>query len=308
MRSATSLVLALAYLAPLSVQAQDTAPATPTTQCANLAAGFTQLERLPTTKIEDIKDGCRITDAAINLGPYTRWRIAEAQLTGRGLVDALAAKKLPEDFNLTLTGLRLSPNLPEAKATSYLVENQQVPYNAHFAYQWDKATNTLSLDDISIHGPRIGLASLSARLTGLTQMPERLDSPADLSAASIENVTMTLNNHGVFQSMLLAPLIGLLPPDEDPRPTIAASQATLTTAIAALSETVANAASKVALTELIREFPAPTGIYQVSIDAPKPIPVSSLLAPDKLAALTSLVSSLVVTASHQPPSGPMRAD
>jgi len=308
MRSATSLVLALACLAPLSAQAQDAAPASSSTSCPDLIATFPQIERSATTTVEDIKDGCRIADAAINLGPYTRWRVAEAQLTGRDLVDALAAKKLPEDFNLTLTGLRLSPNLPEAKATSYLIENQQVPYNAHFAYQWDKATNKLSLDDISIHGPRIGLASLSARLTGLPQMPERLDSPADLSAASIENVTMTLNNHGVFQSMLLAPLIGLLPPDEDPRPAIAAHQASLTTAIAALPETVANVASKAALTELAGEFPAPTGIYQISIDAPRPVPVSALLAPGQLAAITSLISSLVITASHQPPSGPMISD
>ena len=297
MRSAISLALAALCLAPaFGASAEET----PAAKCAALASNFPQLEQTSRTEVTDIKDGCQILDATFNFGTYVRWHVAELKITGRGLTEAVAAQRLPEDLNLTLTGLRFAPNVG-GQTSNYILEIQQVPFDAHLAYQWNAETKTLSLDDLSISGQRIGLASVSARVSGLAEMPREVGTIADFANAGIENVTLTLNNYGVFQSMLAPPLIGLLPPDEDPRPTIANYQAMLTTSLAALPETVANAASKAVLTQLIADFPAPTGIYQLSIDAQKPVPISSLTG-NEVAALTSLVSSLVLTATHQPPS------
>lgn len=287
----------------LSAQADDQAQK-PVTDCAGLLANFpAAITIMPDSVVEPVADGCHATNIFITAGgAYARWRVADARVTGKDLFTAIGANRMPEALEVSLngTGLAIANGRP---VTEYIMQVTQTPYNVHLAYRWDHASHDLVLDDLSLKGPRFGGIAFSGTAKDVTHMP-KLDGAADEDAKlfSLSKLSARLDNRGVFEGMVVVPLVSMLPPDEDPRPAIAQMQQMASGFIAMLPETVASADSKAALKDFIAAFPHPAGVYQFGIESKQPIPAEKILdGADHPQALAPLLGQLTVSATHVAP-------
>jgi hypothetical protein len=270
------------------------------TDCAGLFDSLDLLKRGPQTSIEDTATGCIITNVYFG-SSYSRTAIGQITLDTDDLFGAIAGHSRPAKLELSVTDIRVSPEMADSPVTAYVLETQQAPFDLHLAYSWDEASGDFDLDDLSMTMPTLGSITLKARLAGVTDMPEALDSPADFARGNIEKLSLTLDNRGLFTAFAVPVLVGNLPYDEDPRPAIATAQQAITTFIAALPDTQIDQASKAVLTRFVADFPKPNGFYHVEIAAKdQPVPLEGLLDFNGPTDLIGLLSKFTLTAEFKP--------
>ncbi len=295
--------LAVAFLCiatswPAAAQQQKS----PVTDCAGLLARAAPLvEVTPESKIEPIETGCRATNIFFSQSAYSRWKVAELTVAGKDLFASITADRLPETLEVSLTGLHVSLNTGTS-LSKYVMEVIQLPYDIHLAYQWDRARQELTVSDFSLKGPRFGSVAISAAVSGVSKMPGLSSQPEEVAKqASLRKLSFKLFNRGVFETVIVMPLISALPHDQDPKPAIERYRSMATTFVDSLPETVATDDSKTALKTFVAEFPHPAGRYQVDIEAKQPVAVADLAgAAADPQALSALLSRFTLSAHHEP--------
>ena len=297
MRFLARAPLALAVLvAPAAARDEQPAPK----DCTSLFDSLGILNRGPQTIIEDRASGCTITNVYFG-SSYSRFAIGQITLDADDLFGAVAGHSRPARLELSVTGIHIAPEMPDSPVTAYILEAQQTPYDLHLAYRWDQASGNFDLDDLSMTMPGLGSVALTARLAGVTDMPEELETPADFARGNIEKLTLALDNRGLFTAFAVPILVGNLPYDEDPRPAIATAQEAVTTIISALPDTQIDASSKAVLTRFVADFPKPNGFYRVEVTpSGKPVPLEGLLDFNDPADLPGLLGKFTLSAAFKP--------
>lgn len=270
------------------------------TDCTSLFDSLGMLDRSPQTNIEDTTTGCTVTNVYFGAS-YSRTAIGQITLDADDLFDAIAGHSRPAKLELSVTNIRVSPDMADSPVTAYILETQQAPFDLHLAYSWDEASGDFDLDDLSMTMPALGNITLKARLAGVTDMPEALESPTDFARGNIEKLSLTLDNRGLFTAFAVPVLVGNLPYDEDPRPAIATAQQAITTFITALPDTQIDANSKAILTRFVADFPKPNGFYHLEIAAKdQAVPLEGLLDFNSPTDLIGLLSKFTLTAEFKP--------
>jgi len=246
--------------------------------------------------VEAVENGCQFTDLVADFDTYNRWHIGKAVVAGTDILAAFEAKALPPMLEVSLEDVVFSPELGDG-VSQYIIEAQQVGFSAHLAYHWDEAAGLVSVDDLSLTGPHIGHGALSMRMH-LEQLPAL--SEEGPPAGSIETLSITLDNEGLFETMMVPFLVGSLPYGDDPRPAIAKYQAAIVKAIAALPDETLDEDGKSAAVHFVESFPHPTGRYEFGFSADEPIGVAALASINTIPGLLRLLPDLTMTASHVP--------
>lgn len=289
--------LAIATTSPATAQAPATA-SPPPADCQSLVAGFDMIETSAETVIEDIENGCRITNFHLNAGSYMRYRAERLELTAPDFFVAASAFRPFAALDLTLTGLRPSPDAG-GPLTTYIIEMQSAPLDARISYRWDEAAQTLDLSELSLRNADFGGFTLSGHLSGIVFDREALDSPANWPGA-LDRLTLTLHDGRFFTAFAAPAILGLLPYDADPRPLIVSYQAAATAFVDGLPEASVSEASKAALRRFITDFPHPRGEYELGIDTEKGLPLTDLFDGNP-AGLVAILAKISVTATHLAP-------
>lgn len=271
------------------------------TDCTSLFDNLGMLKRDAQTSIADTATGCIITNVYFGAS-YSRTAIGQITLDADDLFGAIAGHSRPAKLELSVTNIRVSPDMADSPVTAYILETQQAPFDLHLAYSWDEASGDFDLDDLSMTMPTLGSITLKARLAGVTDMPEALDSPADFARGNIEKLSLTLDNRGLFTAFAVPVLVGNLPYNEDPRPAIASAQQAITSFITALPDAQINASSKAVLTRFVSDFPKPNGFYHVeTVAKDQAVPLEGLLDFNSPANLIGLLSKFTLSAEFKEP-------
>ena len=297
MRCLALAPLALALLAaPAWAQVEEPVP----TDCTSLFDTLGMLTRGPDSRIEDTATGCVVTNTYFGAS-YSRTAIGQITLEVDDLFGAIAGHSRPARLELSVTNIRVSPEMDESPLTAYLLETQQAPFDLHLAYFWDEASGDFNLDDLSMTMPALGSLTIKARLAGVSDIPDAPAEPTDYLRGNVEKLSLTLDNRGLFTAFAVPVLVGNLPYDEDPRPAIAATQKTIIALIEAQPESQINASSKAALTRFVNDFPKPNGFYQFEITPiGAPVSLESLIAPnDDMVGLLELLARFNLSAEFK---------
>lgn len=294
-----SLLLLSCLSAPMTAAAQDTPPVT---DCPGLVQRLSpSVEIGPDSSIDPITDGCHVRDIYLAQSQYVRWRVADLRVTGEALFEAATAGRMPEQLDLTVTGAQLAPaGVPAAQ--SYVMEVVQTRYDLHLAYQWDAESHDFIVDDLTIKDARSGAMSLKGALSNLSELPAMGKKPPEnAKQTAIRSLNLRLDNNGIFESLVVTPMISQMTGDEDPRTRVPQYQAAATSFVETLPDAVADGESKTALKTFIADFPHPAGPYEINIVAKTPITMAELAGAANPVALTGLLSRITISATHQPP-------
>lgn len=304
MPSFSRLALAFSCIAlPLSASISSIAWAAeqkkPVTDCMSLLQQAGTIETGPDSKIEPIADGCHAANIHVSQSKYTRWRVADARITGKDLLESIGAGRMPETLDVSLKGAAVDIDIG-SPALRYSNEVMQMPYDVHLAYRWDGTSHDLVFDDFSVKAPPLGEMSFSAAVANVGEMPKVAGPTAfALAITSVRSLSAHVDNHGLFEKMVVPVIIARLPRDKDPRPAITGLQQTAISFVEALPEAVAPAESKTALKSFIGEFPHPSGLYHVDIKPKHPVPGIEIIdAAKEPQVLSGLLEKLTIAANH----------
>jgi len=263
------------------------------TSCSELFGFVGLAERGDDTVIDDISDGCRITNFYVGTSDYQRYRVAALSVTAPGLFEAFAADLPPASAEIVATGIALAPRIDPV--FEYLMEVQNQPFDAHLSYRWDDTAGTLELRDIGISSPLLGRLAFSATISGVGAEEFAEARTGMTPAIVLKAMEVTLDNGMVFESFVLPSLISLLPPDQDPRPAIALYQQQTLALLSGLPDSLIDKASKAAIAGFIESFPRPKGEYVVAVTSEAGIGFDDL---EPLLSLLEQPGTITIRASH----------
>ena len=295
MRALGLLALALPLLSQPSL-AELPVKTEPLADCAALLASIPDVRTSEDTSIEDIDGGCRATNLSFAETAYVHFRVDEVTLLSPDLLDRFPSGKLFVAAELTVKGLRAVPQTG-SPLQDYIISLTSTDIDLHLAYKTDPAELTGDVD-FELSAGKLGRLALSARLSDVDPGNVEMADVTDFTA-TIDHLGASLEDSGLFASFFAPPILGVLPPDEDPRPTIAATQETVIATLSQVPEPMLSSQSLAALSALIRAFPKPEGRWTVSIDSETGLSLD-LLRSGGPAALAAVAEGIRITATGAP--------
>jgi hypothetical protein len=245
------------------------APPPPT--CEAYFAKLSDFASDPKTRIEAIPGGCALNNAHLPIGSRQRVTVDRLTVTGPDLLRAAAEHRLPVALTLEAHGLRIVPVI-DNRTIAYIVKVQQRPFDGRLRYEWDKAGKQFHLRELSVQSERMGRLSLAvdADLDDIRKLNR--DTPAQAAEGlGLRRIRIDFDNKAIMEGFLVAPLVTALGPVDDPEVAVEARKAKLVQQIAALAASVADAGAKQALTGFVKDFPHPTGHFEVELNYDKPL-------------------------------------
>lgn len=296
----TLILAALAALIATPALAQNPdKKSAPPTDCSALVAWLDIVETSPETVIEDVPGGCRMTDFFVDMGSYVRYRADELVLTAPDLFEAVAAMRPFAEAELTVSGLRLSPDTG-SPLTTYIIEMQSAPLDARVSYRWDAAAETVDLTELSVKSVDFGGGfSVSGAFSGIVFDPARLEDISQWPGA-IDRLNLTLDDGRFFTAYAAPAVLGLLPYDADPRPLIETYKQAATAFIDGLPDASVGPDSKAALRRFVADFPQPRGSYTLDLSADPGLPFVDIAVDDPMQ-VVALLARLAIVAGHTEP-------
>lgn len=300
-----ALFAASCLFAPLAAVAQEQPAAPKALVVTDCESFFKRLaffnDSADHEKAEPIDGGCRGTDLYFESNSNNRWSFEEVRVTGEGLFEAANENRFPDVMTATITGMRSSyvvssPNL------AYRLQAMQRPNSMHLSYRWDRQSRDLVLHDFTWKHSEYGSLSLKGNMANLRDLPPiNGRRPQDSEQMTINNISVRLDNRGLFERLVVSDLISKLPDDKDPKPVITQYQASATAFIDALPDTVAGADSRAVLKTFVTSFPNPVGVYEMSVETQPPVSLAEVIKAKDPVVLMNLFSQVKVSASHEPP-------
>lgn len=299
-----SLFAATCLFIPVKAVAQEPPAAEQVhvvTDCDSLLKRFgSTIEMGADSKVEPIDGGCHIHNIHIAVSRFVRWKLPDLRVTGADLFDAATAQRMPVALEVSVKRAAMIPS-GVSPAQTYTMEVMQPGYDAHVSYAWNPESRDFALDDFTLTVPGAGSFSINGGLSNLSELPAlEKKPPEDAKQAAIKTLSIKLENHDLFQTLIVPLLIGLIPEGEDPRVLVPRYQMAATVFIDGLPETVADADSKSALKAFVAHFPRPAGTYDMSVETQPPIRMEEWQGAADPAVLTGLINRMKISASHQP--------
>lgn len=302
MRFSTILATTLVLAAPSAALAQaDKKAPKPAANCTELLRSLDVIEATAETVIEDVANGCTVSNAYIGFGSYNRFRLGELTLQSPDLFTNYASGSLPQELELHIAGFQIAPDTGNL-LNNYIFEVQAEPLDIHLAYRWDKQSGDLELADFSVTANDYGAIRLAGRVSGFNFDPDNMDDLTEIPGA-FDQLVLQVENAQFFSAMLVPSMLGFLPYDEDPRPLIASYQQAAIAFVNGLPQSSISDDSKAALNTFIESFPQPRGDYTLELRADPGLPFSTLDV-DDLTALLPLLANLQLAVTHAPSDQP----
>ena len=300
-----SAAAALAAVAGIALPAWAApVPADPVQRCRDLIPMIRATEEAPTVgKVTPVGDsGCRYADLKITISQYQGW------VVGSLTVDRIDFKRfyterMPITLSVRAEGIRFfAPAMPPA--TTYQMNLVQKPVEVSFDYDYDPATNVLTVRDATFRGERIGHITVTAALRGLNLdkvATDRVAEPATMAGLSLQSLTVDFDNQGMFEGYALLPLLSALPEGEtDPEGAVAAAKMQAMAGLVVLAAAGVPPGSVDAIGRFIQAMPEPRGPFRLSVAPQPPVALAELagLESGDPTSLAALVKRLNLTASY----------
>ena len=268
--AATTLFLATAALLPLSTQAWAEDPAASCRQALTTLLPRDLTDLIGKVEVSALGGArCRYSDLALTPSVTLAIHIREVDVDF-GDFGALRPQTLPPRLTVTVRGLRIQPNIPNA-LTRYYLAHVGHPFELRLDYETDARERRLTLKSFSASSPALGRFSLSAEIDGVDlSAPPEADRLA--ATAALGGVRIHFVNRQMIQNMLLMPLMTALP-DAQEQPERA--MATLKAAVLAgvMLDSSLDPASKQALDAFVAAFPDNKGALDVILAPKVPVPL-----------------------------------
>jgi hypothetical protein len=243
--------------------------------CKALADRLLAERMTPATKVIEDGPGCVVTKLKFAMGQYRGWTVDRLTVSGPDFRKLGKGKPFPTALRVEAQGVRFAPDVDDSHSR-YLIQAQQHPFDARLSYDWDKATRRLHLRELALDDPRTGLIELSMD-ADLDDLDTRTTPPAPKDFG-IRHVRMVIDNNGLFEGMLLPPVLAMIPSDQDPAVEIPKAQARELAQIRKLPSSVIDEASKAALSRFVNDFPHPKGRVEIDQTFDTPLRLEDLQA------------------------------
>lgn len=286
-----------------------TAEAAPIPKGCDFLKGLLDKAVTPQSKVEMVEGGCHITDVQIKMGTYQSWMIADLTVARLEGWDRTSAR-LPSHIKLAARGIRFFPQVGNSH-TRYQLALTQKPFDVRLDAGFDLASRQVFIHELALESPWIGHigfeveASIAPDEAGAPEQPSLRDMKGGLR---ISHTRVVLDNRTLFESMLMPMVIAMIPPDDDPAEVIPKWQKKAEASLRTLPDSLIDAASRDALIRFTRDFPHPTGHFDLDVRLLKPVGLGELKPgkkgdnPLKGAKLTAVYDT--PAASAQPAPGP----
>lgn len=279
-------------------------PADPVQRCRDLIPMIRATEEPPVVgKVTPVGDaGCRYSDLQLTVSRYQGWTIGSLTLD-RIDFKRFYTDRVPLTLSLRAEGIRFTaPAMPAASA--YQMKLVQKPVEVSFDYDYDAATDVLTIRDATFRGDTIGHITVTAALRGLNLdkvAADRVPEPETLAGLSLQSLTVDFDNQGMLEGYALLPALSALPNGEtDPEGAVAAAKTQAMAGLVVLAAAGVPPESVDAIGRFIQAMPQPRGPFRLSV-APQPALALAELAQVESgdpAKLMALVKRLNLTASY----------
>lgn len=199
------------------------------------------------------------------------WRLEglEALTSGAGVLT----------FDAVLTDLRLSPRTTD-RWVSYMLaqQNRRNTIDATFNASWDFTAGTLEITSLDIDLPGDNRVTFTQSVSGATASLLTGNYTA-LEALSLDNMALTIENHGFADALILGPLVARLSDvPGSPETVMDGTKRDLRALVSNLPTDVFDADTKSALVQLINAGPVPWGELTIKTVANPTISIGPIFA------------------------------
>jgi hypothetical protein len=271
MTSARFLALATCLAAVALLPAGAVATPPQTSSCKDLSEGLLKESLPPASKVQTVGQACLFTHIRFKAGTRQSWTIEQVSVVGLDGWDSKRSK-LPPHLQVEAKGILFSPEIDSARMRYQLAVTQR-PFDARLQFDWDSAGRQFHLREVALDSPWLGHISLG---TDAVLSGQDLPSPSGLGKVQISRVRFVLDNRTVLESMIVPTLLGLIPEDKDPAVEIPKAQAKAERQLREMPQTVIDAASRDALIGFIRDFPHPSGHFELDLTLAEPRSLDSI--------------------------------
>lgn len=262
------------YLLPGLASATDPSPAvaSPMHEVCHVLA--TQTLSPETPQIELRHDGCVLKNGKVTGLRYGFWIFDSAQLRGEYAADSDPYPAIPSRGSIKVEGVRfIFGRLP---GSDYLSKVQQAPLTLQLLYYWDRGTKRLKIDHAVVFSDQLGMFSLSASLLlGFDPTLAGLAEPQERPAA-VEEVSLKLDNKGLFEMYAMGPVVSSVGYDVDPEPVIETWKDHHIKMLDLVPAEIAPASTADAMKRFIADVPHPKGVAELSLRFMQPMSVVQL--------------------------------
>ena len=246
-----------------------------TSEMRKLCEGISvRLKSFEISEMADDQSGCIIKNGAIDHDSRVQWHFKSLTITGDYGTSGRSYPQLPPRGSFAVDELiLLTGRFP---GQDYIMRHTATPISYRFSYEFDSKGRSLRVGELSATSKlgRVGLAGeakvdfdLKAELHAFEEYAQYVD---------ISEFSFEVLNSGLFESLILPLVVGVVGFDVDPEARITSFQSALSDEIAALPESQASGMSKSALKKFIGEFPHPAGPFKASIKFGSPVSAEAL--------------------------------
>ncbi|MGK6317003.1 hypothetical protein [Neorhizobium sp. DT-125] len=225
-------------------------------------------------QIELRHDGCVVKNGKVAAPRYGFWIFDSAQLSGEYAAGGDLYPAIPSRGSIRVEGVRfMFGTMP---GTDYLSKVQQAPLALRLLYYWDRGMKRLKIDHAVVFSDQLGMFSLSASLLlGFDPTLAGLAEPQERPAA-IEEVSLKLDNKGLFEMYAMGPVVSAVGYDADPEPVIETWKDHHIKMLDLVPPEIAPASTADAMKRFIADVPHPKGVAELSLRFMQPMSVVQL--------------------------------
>lgn len=262
------------YLLPGLASATDPSPAVanPMHEVCNVLA--TQILSPETRDTELRQDGCVVKNGKVAAPRYGFWIFESARLRGEYAAGSDPYPAIPSRGSIRVEGVRFM--FGKMPGSDYLSKVQQAPLVLQLLYNWDGDTKRLTIDHAVMFSEQLGTFSLTGSLLlGFEPTLVALGEPQERSAA-VEEVSVKLDNKGLFEMYAMGPVVTSVGYDVDPEPVVEMWKAHHIKMLDLVPAEIAPASTADAMKRFIADVPHPKGVAELSLRFMQPMSVVQL--------------------------------
>lgn len=231
----------------------------------------TQILSSETRDTELRHDGCVVKNGKLAAPRYGFWIFDSAQLSGVYAAGSDPYPAIPSRGSFRVDGVRfMFGTMP---GSDYLSKVQEAPLTLQLSYYWDGGTKRLKIDHAVVFSDQLGMFSLSASLLlGFDPTLARLAEPQERPAA-VEEVSLKLDNIGLFEMYVMGPVVSSVGYDVDPEPVIETWKDHHIKMLDLVPAGIPPASTADAMKRFIADVPHPKGVAELSLRFVPPINV-----------------------------------
>ncbi|MCI4591809.1 hypothetical protein MOK15_17135 [Sphingobium sp. BYY-5] len=233
--------------------------------CRQLSEGLLKNAMTPQSKVRSIDGQCLFSNMRIKTGTRQAWTVEQLTVAGLDQWDGKLSP-LPPHLRVEAKGIRFSYEIDNSHAR-YQMALTQKPFDARLDFAFDVAAKTLSLREVALESPWLGHVSFAA---DAEFQGDNVRDPSDLIGLRVSRLRFVLDNRSLLESMIMPSLIAFIPDDKDPAVEFPRQQKEAERRLKKLPTSALDAESRQALIRFTRDFPHPSGHFELDLMLDRP--------------------------------------